>query len=105
MVVVSFNHQIKRHERIAVINNKMMEDITMKDTKKEVVLNARQVVSGLAIIGLVVCVMATIVGIVSADSHLLGEASSLAVFETIIFCMNYFGAKKDKEAKKNEVVA
>ena len=77
----------------------------MKDIKNEVVLNTRQVVSGLAIIGLVVCVMATIVGIVSADSQLLGKASSLAVFETIIFCLNYIGAKKEKEAKKNEVVA
>ena len=77
----------------------------MKNTKKELVINGRQVVNGLVIIGAVAAIMALVVGIVSADSHLIGEASKLAVFATIICCLNYIGAKKDKEAKKNEVVS
>ena len=77
----------------------------MKNTKKETVLNIRQVVTGLCLISMVVVVMAMVVGIASADSHLIREASSLAVFETIIFSLNYIGAKKEKESKKNEVVA
>ena len=78
------------------------EDMKMKNTKNEVVINARQVISGLTLIGLVVCVMATIVGIVSGDSELLRQTSKLAVFATFIFSVNYFNAKKEKEAKKNE---
>ena len=77
----------------------------MKNSKKEVVINIRQVVNGLVIVGLVAAVMALVTGIVSADSHLICEASKLAAFEAIICCLNYIGAKKDKEAKKNEVVA
>lgn len=76
----------------------------MRNTKKETVVNIREMVTGLCIVSLVVCVMATIVGIVTADSHLLGETSSLAAFETIIFCLNYTGAKKEKESKKNEII-
>ena len=77
----------------------------MKNTNKELVINGGQIVNGLVIIGVESAIMALIVGIVSADSHLIGEASKLAVFATIICCLNYIGAKKDKEAKKNEVNA
>ena len=72
----------------------------MKNSKKEVVVNFRQAVMGITIIATVVCVMATIVGIVFGDSHLLSETSTLAAFSTILFCMNYVGAKKEKEAKE-----
>lgn len=74
---------------------------TMKNTKKELVINGRQVVNGLVIIGMVVAVLTLVVGIVSGDSHLIGEASRLAIFATVFCCLNYYGAKKDKEAKKN----
>lgn len=77
----------------------------MKNTKKELVINGRQVVNGLVIVGLVAAIMTLVVGIVFGDSHLISESSKLAVFATIICCLNYFGAKKDKEATKNEVVA
>ena len=77
----------------------------MKNTKKELVINGRQIVNGLVIIGLVASILALVVGIVSADSHLISEASKLAAFEAIICCLNYYGAKKDNEFKKNEVVA
>ena len=76
----------------------------MKNTNKEVVINGRQVINGLLIIGLVAAALTLIVGIVSGDSRLIGEASRLAIFATVFFCLNYYGAKKDKEAKKNEVI-
>ena len=76
----------------------------MKNTKKDVVINGRQVVSGLLIIGVVAAVLSLVVGIVSGDSHLIGEASRHAIFATVFCCLNYYGAKKDKEAKKNEVI-
>lgn len=79
-----------------------MEDMTMKNTNKELVVNGRQVVNGLVVIGAVAAIMALVVGILSADSHLIGEASKLAVFATVICCLNYLGAKKEKEAKKYE---
>ena len=72
----------------------------MKNTKKETVLNIRQVVTGLCLISMVVVVMAMVVGIASADSHLIREASSLAVFENIIFSLNYIGAKKKKKQRR-----
>ena len=50
---------------------------------------------------MVVAVLTLVVGIVSGDSHLIGEASRLAIFATVFCCLNYYGAKKDKEAKKN----
>ncbi len=78
--------------------------MTMNNTKKEVVINGRQVVNGLVIIGLVAAVLALVVGIVSGDNHLIGEASRLAVLATVFCCLNYYGAKKDKEAKKNKVI-
>ena len=81
-----------------------VEDTIMKNTKG-LVINGRQIVNGLCIIGVVAAIMALVVGIVFADSHLIGEASKLAVFASIICCLNYIGAKKDKEAKKNEVNA
>ena len=74
----------------------------MKNTNKELVINGRQVVDGLVVIGVVATIMALIVGIASADSHLIGEASKLAVFAAIICCLNYLGVKKEKEAKNYE---
>ncbi len=74
------------------------------ENTKELVINGRQIVNGLVIIGVIAAIMALVVGIVFADSHLIGESTKLAVFATIICCLNYLGAKKDKEAKKNEVL-
>lgn len=74
----------------------------MKNTNKELVINGRQVVNGLVIIGVVAVVLTMIVGIVSGDSHLIGESSNLAIFETMLCCVNYYGAKKDQEANMSE---
>lgn len=87
---------------IVQIKNLIQKVISKGDnTMKELVINGRQVVNGLVIIGMVVAVLTLVVGIVSGDSHLIGEASRLAIFATVFCCLNYYGAKKDKEAKKN----
>ena len=42
--VVISNHQIKQSERIAEINNKMVEDMTMKNIKKETISTGKKAI-------------------------------------------------------------
>ena len=78
----------------------------MKNSKKETVITGKMVVKAAMIIAIIATVGMMIYGIVTADARLMGEVSLFACVET-----GYWSAtvleerKKEKEAKKNEIVA
>ena len=78
----------------------------MKNTKKEVVITGKMVVRAAMLVALVALVGMMVYGIVTADSRMIGEASLLACVQTGFWSYTALEKqKKDKEAKKNEVVA
>ncbi|SEQ88731.1 hypothetical protein SAMN02910369_02620 [Lachnospiraceae bacterium NE2001] len=77
----------------------------MKNSKKEVVITGKMVVRAAMLVALVALVGITIYGIVTGDSRLLGETSMFACLQTVFWSYTSLENKKEKEAKKNEVVA
>ena len=78
----------------------------MKNSKKEVVITGMMVVRAAMLVALVALVGMMVYGIVTADSRMIGEASLLACVQTGFWSYTALEKqKKDKEAKKNEVVA
>ena len=78
----------------------------MKNSKKEVVITGKMVVRAAMLVALVALVGMMVYGIVTADSRMIGEASLLACVQTGFWSYTALEKqKKDKEAKKNEVVA
>ena len=78
----------------------------MKNSKKEVVITGMMVVRAAMLVVLVALVGMMVYGIVTADSRMIGEASLLDCVQTGFWSYTALeNQKKDKEAKKNEVVA
>ncbi|SEP54598.1 hypothetical protein SAMN02910369_00002 [Lachnospiraceae bacterium NE2001] len=77
----------------------------MKNTKKEVVITGKMVVRAAMLVALVALVGMTIYGIYTADSRLLSETSMFACLQTVFWSYTSLENKKEKETKKNEVVA
>ena len=101
--VVLSRHKIKKREQIAEINNKIMEDITMNNSKKEVVITGKMVVKAAMVVALIAIVGMMIYGVVTRDSRTIGEASLLACVQTGYW--SYLALEKQKKDKKNEVIA
>ena len=83
-----------------------MEDNTMKNSKKNVVITGKMMVKVFMVVALVATVVLMGLGIYTADSQLIGQVSMFAAFEAIMW--SYMGLEKknaEKKAKKNEVVA
>ena len=78
----------------------------MKNSKKEVVITGMMVVRAAMLVALVALVGMMAYGIATADSRMIGEASLLACVQTGFWSYTALEKqKKEKEAKKNEVVA
>ena len=83
-----------------------MEDNTMKNSKKNVVITGKMMIKAFMVVALVATVVLMGLGIYTADSQLIGQVSMFAAFEAIMW--SYMGLEKknaEKKAKNNEVVA
>jgi hypothetical protein len=83
-----------------------MEDMTMKNSKKNVVITGKMMVKAFMVVALVATVVLMGLGIYTADSQLIGQVSMFAAFEAIMWSyMGLDNKNAEKKAKKNEVVA
>ena len=78
----------------------------MKNTKKETVITGKMIVKAAMMVALIATVGMMIYGIATADGRMIGEVSLLACAQTGYWSyLSLEKQKKEKEAKKNEVVA
>ena len=78
----------------------------MKNTNTEIVITGKMVVKAAMMIALIATVGMMLYGIYTGDSRLIGEASLFACVQTGYWSYTALEKnKKEKEAKKNEVVA
>jgi hypothetical protein len=78
----------------------------MKNTKKETVITGKMVVKAAMIVALIATVGMMIYGIATADGRMIGEVSLLACVQSGYWSYTALEKqKKEKEAKKNEVIA
>ena len=104
IVIVISNHQIKHSEKVAEINIKSMEDMTMNNSKKETISTSKKIICVVTVIIAIAAAFGLIYGIVRANSMIIFQASSLAAIDTVTICLNSRNIKKEREAKKNEVI-
>ena len=77
-----------------------MEDMTMKNMKKETVITGKMVVKDAMMIALIATVGLMIYGIYTGDSRLIGEVSLFACVQTGYWSFTALEKnKKDKEVK------
>ena len=100
IVIVISNHQIKHSEKIAEINIKSMEDMTMNNSKKETISTSKKIICVVTVIIAIAAAFGLIYGIVSANSMIIFQASSLAAIDTVTICLNSRNIKKEREAKQ-----
>ena len=94
-------HKIKHSEKIAEINIKSMEDMTMNNSKKETISTGKKAIFIISAIIAIAAAFGLIYGIVRANSMIIFQASSLAAIDTSIISLNFRNIKKEREAKKN----
>ena len=96
--------QDKTKRRIAEIYIKSMEDMTMNNSKKETISTSKKIICVVTVIIAFAAAYGLIYGIVRANSMIIFQASSLAAIDTVTICLNSKNIKKEREAKKNEVI-
>ena len=95
-------HKIKHSEKIAEINIKSMEDMTMNNSKKETISTSKKIICVVTVIIAVAAAFGLIYGIVRANSMIIFQASSLAAIDTSIICLNFRNIKPaNKKSRLN----